>query len=350
MIAQSKRLHSLLRCCQPRGENRRYPDPVIRGLLLCATGLLLAFGAGPAQAAFPGKPGPIAYSKVSTDEVDEGRVESVGGLFAHGPRIKEPRRRLTTDTGDDSPSYSADGRLIVFASDEEATLRHSIYVMRSDGSERSEVTVDGLGGTDPAFFPSGRAIAFVHPVDGNRQIFTIRLDGSGLRQLTHGPHDNYEPAVSPNGRRIAFASERDRDGRHDRSDIFTMRADGSHVRAAIDGPRKESEPDWAPDGRRLAFIVSGGLRSDIFLASADGTDVKRLTACRAYRRRCRNFHHPVFSPDGRHIAVHSSGTRTSGIEVLRGDGSSLGAFDFASIEEEGFGSTLGPPTWGPQPR
>lgn len=323
-----------------------------RALWLPLAALALALlSADRAAAAFPGKPGPIAYSKVFTDEVAEGRVESEGGLFTHGPGVKQRPRPLTTDTGDHSPAYSADGRLIVFVSDDEASRQSSIFVMRSDGSERREVTTDGLGGASPVFFPGGRAIVFVRRVDGHSQILTIRLDGSGLRQLTHGSHDNYDPAVSPNGRRIAFTSDRDRDGRRDRSDIFTMRADGSQARVLIEGPRSESEPDFAPGGRRIAYVGGGGQNSNLFVARVDGRRAKQLTDCAAFPRRCRGFHHPVFSPDGRHIAALSTGTRTSGIEVLRSDGSgSLGSFDSAGTEEEGFGSRLGVPTWGPRPR
>jgi Tol biopolymer transport system component len=307
----------------------------------------MALGVGGAQAAFPGKPGPIAYSKVSSDEVAEGRVESVGGLFTHGPRTKQPPRRLTTDTGDHSPSYSADGRLIVFVHDDERTRKSSVYVMRNDGSERKEVTLDGLGGAAPSFFPRGQAIVFVRRVEGHSHIFTIRLDGSGLRQLTSGPYDDYDPVVSPNGRRIAFSRDRDPDERRDHSDIFTMRPDGSHVRVLIDGLRSESEPDWAPDGHRIVFVANRFIGTKIYVASAAGHRIKLLTNCEGIR--CRDFHHPVFSPDGRHIAALGSGSRISVIQVLRSDGRNPDSFDYGSVEEEGFGTTVGDPTWGPRP-
>jgi Tol biopolymer transport system component len=319
--------------------------------LLCLALATLTLCAEASLAAFPGKPGPIAYSKVDFQDVAEGQVSGTGGLFTHGPRRRQAPRPLTTDLGDHTPSYSADGRFIVFVSDDEKARTSSIYVMRADGSERKEVTRDGRGGSDPAFFPNGQAIVFARVVEGDSHIFTIRLDGTGLRQLTSGPHDDHDPAVSPNGRSIAFASDRDRDGRRDRSDIFTMRADGSRLGVAIDGPRREEEPDFAPDGRRLAFISNRNRGRHVFVARLDGRRAKQLTTCRDFPLRCRSFSHPAFSPDGRHIVALSTGTRTSGIEVLRSDGrGSYASFDSAGTEEEGFGSRLGVPTWGPQPR
>ena len=322
---------------------------MIRASIIClSAAVLLAFGANSSHAAFPGKPGPIAYSKTSTDEVGEGRVESEGGLFARGPRIKDRPHQLTAETGDHSPSYSADGRLIVFVHDDEASQRSSIFVMRSDGSERKEVTLGGLGGGSPAFFPSGRAIVFSRSVEGHSHIFSIRLDGSGLRQLTSGPFGDYDPVVSPNGRRIAFASNRDPDGRQDRGDIFAMRADGSRIRILIDGPRRESEPDWSPDGRRIAYVLNR-LHSKVFIANLATGRVKWLTKCEGIR--CRSYVAPAFSPDGRRLAVLGLGTRTSTISVipLTRDGFSA-TIDSGGTEEEGFGSHVGAPAWGPRPR
>jgi len=322
---------------------------VIRAaLLLCALAAPAALGTEASFAAFPGKPGPIAYSKQTYDIISEGRTVRpipVGGLFTHGPRIKQRPRQLTTGFYDREPSYSADGRRIVFVTVDEAAGLDGIYVVRNDGSDRRLVTADG---SHPAFFPSGSAIVFVRSVDGRRQVFTVRLDGSGLRQLTSGPSESFDPVVSPDGKRIAFAGDRDRESR-DRHDIYTMRADGSDVRAAIAGPRSEREPDWAPSGRRIAYVVGGGAGSDLFVAEADGSRAMRLTPCEGIR--CRDFSHPAFSPDGRHIVALSESNRSSGIEVFRSDGrGTYRNFDDAGFSEEGEGSFLGPPTWGPRPR
>jgi Tol biopolymer transport system component len=305
--------------------------------------LLIAVGAEPAAAAFPGYTGAIAYSKTSTDEVGEGTVESVGGLFARGPwRPRQPTHRLTSDPGDHSPSYSADGRRIVFVSDDGAG-GSAIYVMNIDGTDRTLVTSNGAA---PYFFPSGGAIVFVREVEGHSHLFTIQIDGSGLRQLTSGPYDDSDPAVSPSGKRIAFGSNRDPDGKRDRSDVFSLRHDGSGLRLLIDGPRRDSEPDWSPDGRRIVFVV-GSLRSSIFVRRVAGGRARPLTHCHDIR--CRSYVSPVFSPNGRHIAILGLGTRTSTISVIRSDGGGgWTTIDSGGVEEEGFGSHVGAPSWGPR--
>lgn len=314
--------------------------------LLCAMLTPLVFGVGSSSAAFPGKPGPIAYSKTSTDEVGEGTLERLGGLFAYGLGGSRQPRPLTSDPDDHSPSYSADGRSIVFVGGGEGG-GSAIYVMNSDGSDRRLVIDDGAG---PHFFPSGRAIAFVRTVEGHSHVFTVRLDGSGLRQLTFGPYDDSDPTVSPNGKSIAFAGERDPDGRRDRSDIFVMAADGSGLRVLIDGERSESEPDFAPSGRRLAFVSSRGRGIGVFVARADGSRVKRLTPCNPFPPRCRGYVSPAFSPNGKRIAVLGLGRRSSTISLIRANGGGVSTtVDSGGTEEEGFGSHVGAPAWGPLP-
>lgn len=306
---------------------------------------LLAAGVDGAAAAFPGKPGPIAYAKTSTDETGEGMLERLGGLFSARPQRPHRIERLTLNPDDHSPSYSADGRSIVFVGEDEAG-GSAIYVIDRDGSDRRLVTRDGA---DPHFFPSGRAIAFARTVEGNDHIFSIRLDGAGLRQLTFGAHDDRDPAVSPDGKRIAFISDRDQDSRRDRTDIFSIEAQGAGLRVLSDLPRSQAEPDWSPDGRRVAFAMSTGGNSNIFVVRTGGHRLVQLTGCKRPPR-CRSYVSPVFSPNGRQIAALGLGTRTTRISLIPVDGhGATDSIDSGGVEEEGFGSNLGAPAWGSRP-
>ena len=308
------------------------------GAALAALAIFAALVAEGAQAAFPGKPGPIVYRKTFTREADNLRgSKTTGGLFVHGPRLAETPHQLTFDPSDQAPSFSADGRKIVF----ESSPWPSIYVMNSDGSGRRLVTEDGM---QPAFFPDSRRIVFKR----DSWIFAIRIDGAGLRPITSSPYPDHEPVVSPDGRSIAFV--RTRKGNEA---IYVVSSRGGRPRLAIDLPSDDDDPEWSPDGRRIVFTSNRrGCGAGIYVARADGSRVSRLTPCE--RSGDRIYNHPAFSPDGRHVVAIRHEADGNSLVVIRADrGGIIGAVDRGHIhfaDGHPLGSNVDIASWGPKPR
>lgn len=321
-----------------------------RSLLAISICGVVSIAPAPAQAAFPGAPGPIAYSYSTISE-----SEDRGGIFAHGPRKRDRSVQLTADRDDTSPSWSPNGRTVVFAGNRdpgEAKGSH-IYLIDRDGSDVRQLTSGESFDGNPSFSANGKFVVFDRsPLQGREShIFSVALDGTGLRQLTDGPASDYDPVFTPDGRRIVFVGDRVSSGRRDRSNIFSMRPDGSRIRLLIGGPRSEYDPDVSPNGRRIAFASNRDHGPNLFVARIDGKRVRRLTNSRSdcFSGAC--YTNPSWSPDGKHIAFRSAGRYSSGVDVMRADGRGFSKeFAGGGTESEGFGDRVGAPGWGPRPR
>ena len=98
-------------------------------------------------------------------------------------------------------------------------------------------------------------------------------EGDDITLTTVGGAD-LKPVWSPNGRKIAFMSKRDVD-----FDIYVADADGGNVRQLTDDPGNDFNPPWSPDGHRIAWNSDRDPTHDfeIYTMRADGSDVRRLT-------------------------------------------------------------------------
>jgi Tol biopolymer transport system component len=74
--------------------------------------------------------------------------------------------------------------------------------------------------------------------------------------------------------RLVFDSERDGD-----DDIYLMTADGSDVQQVTNEPGRDYEPDASPDGERIVFASqrATGDSAQLHLMDVDGSNVRRLT-------------------------------------------------------------------------
>jgi Tol biopolymer transport system component len=111
----------------------------------------------------------------------------------------------------------------------------------------SGLTVLG-DGTNPAWSPHGRRLAFARRTDGRAHIFVADADGSGAVQITDGPADDVEPSWSSDGKSLAFCSGEIAEDAMTHSNIFVVNADGSDLQQLTEGDRAACRPDWARDG------------------------------------------------------------------------------------------------------
>ena len=259
--------------------------------------------ASPAQGAFPGQNGRIAFmtDRTGNEEIFDMGTDGSG------------QRNLTGNPAEDfHENYSPDGRRIVFstfrdAGDAQDDVRNhaELYVMNANGSNPRRITFNRLPEKGPAWSPDGKHIVFWRSapvtVVGDPlppgDLWILNLETGAERNLTKSRFvDEDEPQWSPDGRRIAFHSDAREAGNFD---IYTVGPAGHELRRLTHTPAFDSDPNYSPDSQRITFTSERTGNGDIFVMRADGTQETRLT------------HSPrwevlsCFSPDGRFVAYSS---------------------------------------------
>jgi hypothetical protein len=209
----------------------------------------------------------------------------------------------------------------------------SLYLMNSDGSNRTALTEGQAGFLSPASWsPDGSRIAFVSDREGNPNIWVIDSDGGNLVNLTQHEDKDHSPAWSPDGEWIAFASVRD----SLYWELYLMRPDGSDVqRLTWWEDASDLSPSWSPDATRLAFATKRDGNWEIYVMDRDGGNLTRLTDDPS------DDTNPAWSPDGSRIAFESTREGYAEIYVM-----AVGGGEAVNISNAPFSSEHGP-TWSP---
>jgi Tol biopolymer transport system component len=131
---------------------------------------------------------------------------------------------LPTDSGEDPwrPAWSPDGTRIAFLNG------GALYVTNVDGSGETPLT-DASYDTTPSWSPNGRQILFARDNENdNNEIYVINANGTGERRLTRSMWgENFDaPVWSPDGTQIAFLRGR-LSGCCGANDVWIMNIDGS---------------------------------------------------------------------------------------------------------------------------
>jgi Tol biopolymer transport system component len=236
------------------------------------------------------------------------------------------------------PAWSPDGRSIAFERGDNGLTR--IFVMNADGSGQHLLLNDpGLADLQPSFSPDGRRVIFSRCNFPNEEcaVYTVKNDGRGLTAITHFNQienvADIHAVYAPDGASIAFGSHF-RGGV--RAAVYLMSAHGTDVRIVTPTALQALDPAWSPDGHRIAFWSNccNPQNPEIWTVRPDGSGLQQLT----FPGTERDFT-PVYSPQGDKIAFerHAADDSSEALMTMNADGTGLTA-----VQADAFR-----PNWGP---
>lgn len=227
--------------------------------------------------------------------------------------------RLTkTAATESSPSYSPDGKALIYAATVEGRKGSCIFCRTLDGKDVRQLTNDAeRSDASPKFSPDGMQIAFTrafrhrpYSMGGwtwdQYDVCVMSRDGTNLRRVTsHGYYQANSPCFIEGGKTVVFSA----DGNYPDTltYLFSVPNDGSQkprpITPAPPGKARfavwGSTPSASIDGKLITFISDrlGPFRYDVFVMPVAGGDARPLgmTTVSRYNQQ------PAFLPDGKSI-------------------------------------------------
>ncbi len=168
-----------------------------------------------------------------------------------------------------TPVPSPDGKYIAFVA---IDLDLDVFIIKSDGSDRINISNHQARDVDPRWMPDSQHILFSSNRSGSPNIYISDLQGKDMKDISNGTGLDATYSLSTDGKKIAIDS--DRSGN---MDIFSIDISGENAVNLTKNPARDVEPQWSPDGQWIAFRSDRDGGWHLYVMKADGSQVTRLT-------------------------------------------------------------------------
>jgi Tol biopolymer transport system component len=209
---------------------------------------------------------------------------------------------------DSAVNWSFDGEYLAFNANLDGD--NEIYIVKTDGSDRRKLTDNDTEDKWPSFSRDGKSILYSARVDrgddvSDWDVYILDIATGNSRYLFgeagSGRHE-YRPLSLPDGR-IGFTYKQDGN-----VDVAIRNPKTRTHQIVFGGPRTEILARWSDVG---TFVATSDRESDIeqydlFLANWDGTDRRYLKLYPAEDREGAGSSSPDISRDGRFIVYAST--------------------------------------------
>ena len=203
-----------------------------------------------------------------------------------------------------------------------------IYIADYDGHNAQAVSRDNTIVAAPAWVPGRLALYYTSYKFGNPDIFFHDLTTGERRAAARYSGLNTSAAVSSDGKRIAMILSKSGS-----PDVYVAAADGKDLKQLTATREDESSPCWSPDGQWICFATKINGRRSLCKVPTSGGPAQRISTGGVA-----NPTEPDWSPDGKWIVFTAM----------------MGGFEICVVPAQGGTATLlvsgEDPSWAPNSR
>ena len=171
------------------------------------------------------------------------------------------------------PSFSPDGKRIVFVSCNVSGTGCHVWLMNTDGSNQTQLTAGEGSQIVPNWFPDMSQVAYVSNRTGHHSYWAINLESKREKMLLDLPGGIDYARLSPDGKQIVFNSKRGGSV----INVWTAALAGGEPKQLTFDQEMMGFPAWSPDGKLIAFQMKRGDDTHVMVMPSEGGPPTQLT-------------------------------------------------------------------------